>query len=206
MSGFSIKDQIESLKPNELVSLISYLIQRGEQARLHVLEWLKENSDKPQNTVNQKKSNKNQKTHDVLLFEYWNKAQNIISEFNCYGGGPDEDEEEAYEWLEKIMNLVNEDKITPEAKRELMGATFVEYDAGNSGFDDALMDLFFGLCKEKEEWEYLVEKLNKRPSEWRKKLVMSIYKNHLKQEVPLIIGQSQRLTQQPKRLLKPLTM
>jgi len=179
MSGFSIKDQIESLKPNELVSLISYLIQRGEQARLHVLEWLKENSDKPQNTVNQKKSNKNQKTHDVLLFEYWNKAQNIISEFNCYGGGPDEDEEEAYEWLEKIMNLVNEDKITPEAKRELMDAAFVEYDAGNSGFDDALMDLFFGLCKEKEEWEYLVEKLNKRPSEWRKKLVMSIYKNHL---------------------------
>lgn len=56
---------------------------------------------------------------------------------------------------------------------------FVEYDVGNSGFDDALIDLFFELCKEKEEWEYLVRKLNNRPSDWRKKLVMSIYKNHL---------------------------
>jgi len=179
MSDLSIKDQIESLKPDELISLIMYLIQRGEQTRLHVLEWLDEHSDKPKNTLNQKKSNKTQKIHDELLFEYWNRAQNIISEFNCYGGGPDEDEEEAYEWLEKITDLINEDKITSEAKRKFMDAAFVEYDAGNSGFDDTLMDLFFDLCKEKEEWEYLVKKLNNRPSDWRKKLVMSIYKNHL---------------------------
>lgn len=114
-----------------------------------------------------------------MLFEYWNNAQNIISEFNCYGGGPDEDKEEAYEWLEKISDLIKEDIITPEAKYKFMDAAFVEYDAGNSGFDDDLMDLLFELCKEKEEWEYLVKKLNNRPSDGRKKLVMSIYKNHL---------------------------
>lgn len=74
MSNFSIKDQIESLNSNELISLIMYLIQIVEQTRLHVLEWLDENSDKPQNTVNQKKSDKTQKIHDELLFEYWNKA------------------------------------------------------------------------------------------------------------------------------------
>lgn len=179
MSDFSIKEQLESLNYNALIRLIMYLVKRGEQSRLHVLEWLDENSDQPQNTANQKKNNKTKKIHDELLFEYWNNAQSIISEFNCYGGGPDEDEEEAFEWLEKITDLINEDKITPEAKCEFMDEAFVEYDAGNSGFDDALMDLFFELCKEKEEWEYLVRKLNNRPSDWRKKLVMSIYRNHL---------------------------
>lgn len=179
MSDFSIKEHLESLNSDELIKLVMYLIQGGHQSRLHVLEWLDINSDKPQLTTNLKKKNKTQKIQDELLFEYWNNAQNIISEFNSYGGGTDEDEEEAYEWLEKISDLINEDKITPEAKYQFMDEAFVEYDAGNSGFDDGLMDLFFELCKEKEEWEYLVRKLDNRPSDWRKKLVMSIYKDHL---------------------------
>ncbi|MGD9567061.1 MAG: hypothetical protein AB7V48_01865 [Sedimentibacter sp.] len=53
MSDFSIKDQIESLKPDELIKLIMYLIQSGDQTRLLVLEWLDKNSYRPQNAVNQ---------------------------------------------------------------------------------------------------------------------------------------------------------
>lgn len=178
MSEFSIKNQIESLNADELIRLIMYLIQSGEQTRLHVLEWLDKNNDKPENAENQKNI-KTQKIHDELLFQYWNKAQNIISEFNCYGGGPDEDEEEAYDWLGRISDLISEDKITSDVKRKFMDEVFIEYDAGNSGFDDVLIDLLFELCKEKNEWEYLVKKLNDNPSDWRKKLVMSIYRNHL---------------------------
>lgn len=55
-----------------------------------------------------------------------------------------------------------------------MDSAFEEYDAGNSGFDDILMDLLFQLYKEKKEWEYLVTKLNNRPSDWSKKLVMAV--------------------------------
>lgn len=114
--------------------------------------------------------------------EYWRNSRSIISEFNCYGGGPEEEEEEAYEWLEKISGLIRENKITPEAKRRFMDEAFIEYDAGNSGFDDSLMDLFFELCKEKDEWEFLVQKLNRGKSDWGKKLVMEIYRDHLKDD------------------------
>lgn len=179
MSNFSIKGQLESLNSEELIKLIIYLVHRGEQSRLHVLEWLDEYNNQPQNIANQKGSGKPLKIHDELLFEYWSNAQSIISEFNCYGGGSDEDEETTYEWLQKINDLISEDKITPEAKLEFMDAAFIEFDEGNSGFDDALLDLFFELCKEKEEWEYLVKKLNNKPSEWRKNLAMEIYINHL---------------------------
>ncbi|MDO8549482.1 MAG: hypothetical protein Q7S39_04925 [Ignavibacteria bacterium] len=179
MSDFSIKDKLESLNPKELISLIMNLALRGEQSRLHMLEWLDENCDTQKKSANSKESNNSQKIHDELLFEYWNNAQDIISDFNQYGGGSDEDEEKACEWLQKITDLIGEDKITPEAKYEFMNVAFIEYDADNSGFEDGLMDLFFELCKEKEEWEYLIKKLNGKPSEWRKKLVMSIYKNYL---------------------------
>jgi len=33
---------------------------------------------------------------------------------------------------------------------------FVEYDIGNSGFEDDLMHIFFEICETREEWEYLV--------------------------------------------------
>jgi hypothetical protein len=179
MSDFSIKGQLESLNSDELIKLVIYLIQREQQSRLHVLEWLEQNSNIPQKPVSSEKNIKSQSIHDELLFEYWNNAQCIISDFNSYGGGPEEEEEEAYEWLEKISNLISEDKITSGAKQKFIDEAFVEYDAGNSGFDDGLMDLFFEICKEKEEWEYLVKKLNHKSSDWRKKLVMSIYKDHL---------------------------
>lgn len=56
MSNFSIKEQLESLNSNELVKLIMYLVQKGEQSRLHILEWLDKNSVLPQNHANPKKS------------------------------------------------------------------------------------------------------------------------------------------------------
>ena len=181
MSEFSIKDKLESMNSNELIKLIMNLIERGEQSRLHVLEWLDKNCDIYEKSFSSKNNNY-KKIHDEVLFEYWSNAQYIISEFNCYGGGPEKDVKEAYEWLQKISDLIKEDKITQEAKYDFLDAAFVEYDAYNSGFEDGLMDLFFELCKEKEEWEYLIKKLNHKPSEWRKKLVMSIYKNYLKDD------------------------
>jgi len=42
--------------------------------------------------------------------------------------------------------------------------------------------IFFEICETREEWEYLVEKLAKRPSDWRKKLIMRIQKNYVRDE------------------------
>ena len=182
MSEFSIKDGLEGLSSNELIDLIMNLTQRDRQVRLHVLEWLEENCATNKKVSNSNKKSKAPEIHDELLLQYWHNSQSIISEFNCYGGGPEEEEEEAYEWLEKISGLIRENKITPEAKHRFMDEAFIEYDAGNSGFDDSLMDLFFELCKEKDEWEFLVQKLNRGKSDWGKKLVMEIYRDHLKDD------------------------
>ena len=181
MSEDLIKDQLEQLNTKELVNLIMNLIQRGGQTRLNALEWLEANSEnkKPSNS---NKSKNSQKIHDEMLFEYWYNAQCVISQFNCYGGGPEEEEEDAYEWLEMISDLISENEITPEVKYKFMDDVFIEYDAGNSGFDDKLLELVYDICSEKEDWEYLIKKLNKDPSNWKKGHVINIYKNYLKDD------------------------
>jgi len=179
MSDFSMKERLEGLKPGELIDLIMALIQKGDQSRLYALEWLEKNNGISMKSVSSKKRKENSSIHEELLFEYWGKAQRIISDFNRYGGGPEDDEEEAYEWLEDISNLLKEHPISSLAKYKLLDAAFVEYNDNNSGFEDGLTDIFFELCSEKEEWEYLVNKLNQDPTDWRKGLIMNIYKGFL---------------------------
>ncbi len=81
--------------------------------------------------------------------------------------------------MSRISDLIKEEKISKEAKLKFLDAAFIEYDEGNSGFDDGLIEVFFEMCKDKDEWEFLIQKLNRRPTEWRKKLIMTIYRDYL---------------------------
>ena len=171
---FSLDEELKSLDARDLYNLVQNLIRKNPEVHRLVLEWFKEKAEA--SSVAEKEV---AALNDELLMEYWEKAENIIAEFNEYGGGPEDEEEEAYHWLNEISELIRKGNISSDAKLGFLDDAFVEYDIGNSGFDDALMDIFFAICETKEEWEYLVAKLAKRPSYWRKDLVMRIQKNYL---------------------------
>jgi len=84
--------------------------------------------------------------------------------------------------LEKISELIKEDGLSTAAKFEFLDEAFKEYNINNSGFEDSLMEIFFEICQTKEEWEYLVEKLDEHPSKWRKERIMIIQREHLHDE------------------------
>ena len=174
--SFRLDEELKSLDARDLYNLVQNLISKNPEVHRLVLEWFKEKAEA--SSVAEEVTTLN----DELLMEYWEKAENIISEFNEYGGGPEDEEEEAYQWLNEISELIRKGNISSDAKIGFLDDAFVEYDIGNSGFDDALMDIFFEICETKEEWEYLVEKLAKRPSDWRKKLIMNIQKDYLRDE------------------------
>ncbi|MEA2054397.1 MAG: hypothetical protein U9O96_04690 [Candidatus Thermoplasmatota archaeon] len=119
---------------------------------------------------------------EELLWEHWENAKSIISQFNEYGGGPEDEEDECYSYLDDIENLAEKGKISTEAKFEFMDELFEEYNVHNSGFEDKMMDICFTLCKTKEEWQYLVKKLGENPTEWRKDLIMRIQKKYLQDD------------------------
>ena len=174
---FSLDEELKSLGVEDLYNLVQNLIRKNPEVHRLVLEWFKEKAEV--SSVTEKEVTT---LNDELLMEYWGKAENIISEFNEYGGGPEDEEEEAYQWLNEISELIRKGIISSDAKIGFLDEAFVEYDIGNSGFDDALMDIFFEICDTKEEWEYLVEKLAKRPSDWRIKIIMRIQRDYLRDE------------------------
>ncbi|MBI3193061.1 MAG: hypothetical protein HYZ34_01185 [Ignavibacteriae bacterium] len=141
-----------------------------------VLEWLKKES------VNLLTDEETGRVDEKLLWELWSDARAIISEFNCYGGGDDEDENDCFDYLSQIQELLAEGNISNETKRMMMDEIFEEYNIGNSGFGDSLIDLCYMLCDTKEEWQYLVKKLGEKPSDWRTTLIMGIQKNQLQDE------------------------
>ena len=173
---FQVEERIQSLDNADLYDLIHTLMDKKPELYQLVLEWFKE---KQENTQKSGNNSDFVVLNDSLLFEYWENARNIISEFNEYGGGPEDDEYEAYGYLEDISELIIEGNISADAKIEFLDAAFEEYNYRNSGFEDALMDVFFQICQTKEEWEYLVKKLDEQTSNWRKELVMDIQKKFL---------------------------
>jgi hypothetical protein len=173
---FSLYSRLKSLNTTDFYDLVSSLLNGKPELNQLVLEWFKEKKESISETVGEEDI---VSINDKLLFEYWEDARSIISDFNELGGGPEDDEEEAYDYLEKISELIKEGSLSTAAKLEFLDDAFEEYNINNSGFEDGLMDIFFEICQTREEWEYLVKKLDEHPSDWRKKQIMAIQREHL---------------------------
>ncbi|AKB74787.1 hypothetical protein MSLAZ_1526 [Methanosarcina lacustris Z-7289] len=173
---FSLHERLRSLNTTEFYDLLSRLLVKKPELYQLVLEWFKEKQESTPETMT---DNDIVSLNDNLLFEYWEDARSIISEFNELGGGPEEEEEEAFGYLEKISGLIEEGGLSTAAKLEFLDEAFEEYNIKNSGFEDGLMEIFFDICQTKEEWEYLVKKLDEYPSEWRKERIMIIHRKYL---------------------------
>lgn len=180
MPKITLEEMVRNLNKEKLTELILELARQNSDARRWVLEWLKDDIEKEvKQEIEPSEESEETYIKGQLLMEYWSNAKEIISDFNRFGGGPEDEETEAYDWLEKIRELIAEGMVSPEVKREFLNEAFMEYNCNNSGFEDTLVELFFTLCLTQEEWEYLIQKLEEKPSDWRNSLIMDIYKNRL---------------------------
>ena len=98
---FSLHARLKSLNNTDFYDLVSNLLLEKPELNQVVLEWFKEKQESMPEAIT---DNAIVSINDNLLFEYWEDARSIISEFNELGGGPEDDEEEAYGYLEKIRN------------------------------------------------------------------------------------------------------
>lgn len=173
---FSLYERLRYLNTSDFYDLVSTLLIKKPELHQLVLEWFKEKQEAISETIT---DDDIVSINDGLLFEYWEDARSIISEFNELGGGLEEDEEEAFSYLEKISDLIKEGGLSTASKLEFLDEAFEEYNINNSGFEDGLMEIFFEICQTKEEWEYLVKKLDEHPTEWRKEQIMNIQREYL---------------------------
>jgi hypothetical protein len=81
-----------------------------------------------------------------------------------------------------VEHLAEKGDLPSEIRMGLVDDVLEEYFPGNSGFDDALMDIVFALCREKDDWMYLIKRLRAHPSRWHDKLILEIEKDHLRDD------------------------
>jgi uncharacterized Zn finger protein len=109
-----------------------------------------------------------------LAMALWKKAEVIIDQFNEYGGGPDDDEEAACEYICEMGKLIP--KLSWEARQKIVDRMLEQYSYGNSGFEDMLIEACYKMCSEKDELVYLAEQFLSFGRFWDKRRAMAIYR------------------------------
>ena len=58
----------------------------------------------------------------------------------------------------------------------------LEFKKQNSSFEDEMVRCFFSACKTKEDWEFLIKKLEEKPTDWDWSIIRKIYQDHLQDD------------------------
>lgn len=103
MNKTEIKKLISKYSEEQLRELICFIMERNTPAQRIFFEYCKKQETKNQ-TENYVQIVKEQ------IGNCWHVASEIIEEFNMYGGGPEE-ENRAYEELEKMQKLFEDNKL-----------------------------------------------------------------------------------------------
>lgn len=109
------------------------------------------------------------------LENYWREARAVIRQFNDYGGGPEEDDEYASDNLWKMDEIVNKNDISWKVRAAILDEMLEEFNIGNSGFDDLLIDVASSFCISEQEKRYLADKLADGNSDYYRNYAADIY-------------------------------
>ncbi len=164
MDKKTVETMLQGAVKKDYIEIISKMTICSADAEQIVLEWCKKN-------------NKDQKdnAYEIELGNLWNEAREVIHEFNCYGGGPEDDEETAADNLWKMDEIVKKHKISWTVRETILDEMLDEFYVGNSGFDDLLIDVAESFCKKKEEKRYLADALAKGDSNYYRGYAVQLY-------------------------------
>ncbi|MDE5893828.1 MAG: hypothetical protein K2H45_12985 [Acetatifactor sp.] len=107
---------------------------------------------------------------------HWSRAKGIIADFDCYGGGPEWDEENAYDELEKMTQLMINNEVSWAVRKKVLDEMLAFVASDNSGFTDSLVDIAVELCKGKEEKIYLADFLAQHGNSYYRGFASTIYR------------------------------
>lgn len=161
-----VSKMLEGATKKDYIKIISDMSVYDEEAEQVIIDWCKKNNEKGK-----------KQAVEIELNNLWAGAMEIISEFNLYGGGPEEEEMEAADQLRHMEKLVKSQDISWEVRVAILDEMLEEFYQGNSGFDDMLVDIAVSFCKEKEEKRYLADALANGDSDYYRGYAANLYKS-----------------------------
>ena len=170
----NIRTILKRIPHDDLLELIMRLIQSNKKAQEKALHFLENKGYLNDEELAQKHYNEYR--------EKFAEAIDIISEFNMYGGGPEDDEDRAYENMEQVLSLLEEGKLPDECREEMIHELMEQYLEGNSGFDDAIWDWIERIACEEAHWRLVLSYLKQSNSKYDQSLMLDIYRHKLGNE------------------------
>lgn len=157
---------LQNADRNALIAIIAKMSSQSHETEKIILDWCKNNNEKYR-----------KKAIETELMHHWAAARSVISIFNEYGGGPESDEEDAYDHLWKMDEIVKSNDISWEVRSEILDEMLEEFNIGNSGFDDILIDVASSFCKSAEERRYFADILAGGSSDYYRNYAARIYQS-----------------------------
>lgn len=165
MDKKTVEEMLKTASREDLTDIITKLTKHSSKADQVVLDWCKKNNSRCRDQA-----------IEMELQNLWDGAQEIISEFNQYGGGPDSDEEKAADALWQMTEIVEDHEISWDIRVAILDGMLTEFFVGNSGFDDLLIDTAEAFCKTKDEKRYLADSLKEGSNGYYRSYAAVIYR------------------------------
>lgn len=168
----SIKEQLLQLEKEDLVDLLLLSIKTHRDWKTVLLKAISKKILHPS-------KNQSSAIFEEQFYTLFDRVCEILEEHNEFGGGLEEEEDEVFEGLDEIVNLFKEKKLTPELKRKFIDNMFYYYDLDNSGLEDNVWNAIFDIAESRDEWMYIVKKLEAKNDSYRATLIKQIKEDKL---------------------------
>ena len=167
MDATTLKKLIGNLDKKELIKIIGIIANSSDVAEQKLLDYCHKYAvEENKNIIFEKQ-----------LKQHWKKSYSIIQMSNMYGGCPDSDEEDAYDEMSIMEDLIEKNHdISWLVRKEVLDELLEQIAEDNSGFTDYMVDLTVKLCYSKEEKQYLADFLSVNGSSYYKEFASRIYR------------------------------
>ena len=167
MDATTLKKLIGNLDKKELIKIIGIIANSSDVAEQKLLDYCHKYAvEENKNIIFEKQ-----------LKQHWKKSYSIIQMANMYGGCPDSDEEDAYDEMSIMEDLIEKNHdISWLVRKEVLDELLEQIAEDNSGFTDYMVDLTVKLCYSKEERLYLADFLSMNGSSYYKEFASRIYR------------------------------
>lgn len=181
-----IRAILKRVSHQDMIELMMGLIVLDKKAKERTFQFLEE-----------KGYLNNEQLAQKYYHEYRDKFSetiDIISKFNMYGGGLQEEEYRAYENMEHILSLLEDGKLPDECRKEMIHELMEQYLEGNSGFDDVIWGWIEQIACEETHWSLILSHLERSNSTYNQSLMLKIYQHKLGDEDTYELMRMQQLT------------
>lgn len=186
----NMEDLLSGLSKKKLLEMIADTARLIPEASSHILKL----ADKFGLSEDRKKAS------DLALEQatlYLTEIEHIVSEFDQYGGGPDEDEYKCYDFMGDLEKTLTDKSVPGEVREEIISFSCKYIQSGNSGFNDSLLDLAFTAANEEAHWRQLIKGLKPlveaKGRGYYQDIILSIYRDELGDEETYLKGRKNAL-------------